>query len=692
MAMTPRLLHGFVAAALVVAIGGWLRAQDVDLEVAFRAATETETVKGDLKAAIEQYRSVANGGNRNLAARALMRMAECYQKLGDLEARKLYDRIVREYADQRDVADIARTRLGTTSVPRPTDLRTERVYPRGAAHDRVSPDGRYLAFVDWNTGNLAARDLENGRVRMLTADGTSEDPGHQFPLASAFSRDGRYIAYDWYVEDGNRDLLRIVTTRENATPEPRTIYDNPDLSASPTDWSADGRWIAVVIRRKDHTAQIGIVSVAEKSLRVLKTVDWAGVGGLRFSPDGSTLAYHRPSKEGAFEHDVFVIALDGSHETLAAGGPSDDTVLEWMPGGDRLLISSDRGGSQGVWSIRPSATGSPADARLVKSDIGTISSLGLTQSGSLYYHLMPGEADVYVASLGLASRRLTSTPVQPLKQFKGFNTSPEWSPDGRFLAYKSFREIPAPINTARPVIVIQSMETGLTRELFPTLSYMLMGKWSPDGRLFIGYGADLKGRSGMVKVDTSTGEASLVVAKDVCSSVPFWATHGRSFFCSGDWTTLLEIDSASQAIVRKYSINGSPVTVSPDGRTVLVDGTSSNPPALRTLSLDDGTSKDVFRFGPGTRRGNQHSLQFTPDGRSIAFFGQLDGASGLWIVPLDGGTPSKIDGDFQNINHLRFNPRSDQVAFSPGGMPRMEVWKMENFLPRPLTAQMVERK
>ena len=106
--------------------------------------------------------------------------------------------------------------------------------------------------------------------------------------------------------------------------------------------------------------------------------------------------------------------------------------------------------------------------------------------------------------LPACSRRLRRKPIH---QFKGMNTSPEWSNDGRFLAYLSTREVPAPIPTPRPVIAIQSMQTGQVREVFPTLSYVFMGRWSPDDRLFIARGADLKGRSGIVKIDTSTGES-----------------------------------------------------------------------------------------------------------------------------------------------------------------------------------------
>src|SRR5438477_12348962 len=71
-------------------------------DVALRAAMETETIKGDLKGAIEQYRKLTGSRDRAIAAQALVRMADCYQKLGDMQARKIFEQVVRDYADQKE--------------------------------------------------------------------------------------------------------------------------------------------------------------------------------------------------------------------------------------------------------------------------------------------------------------------------------------------------------------------------------------------------------------------------------------------------------------------------------------------------------------------------------------------------------------------------------------------------------------
>ncbi|MBP1602624.1 MAG: hypothetical protein H6Q06_2775, partial [Acidobacteria bacterium] len=63
------------------------QAKDDRAEVALQAAIKKEMVDGDLKGAIEQYKKIAQSGNRAAAARALVRMGQCQERLGEAEAR-----------------------------------------------------------------------------------------------------------------------------------------------------------------------------------------------------------------------------------------------------------------------------------------------------------------------------------------------------------------------------------------------------------------------------------------------------------------------------------------------------------------------------------------------------------------------------------------------------------------------------
>ena len=100
----------FRIAVIVALAGGLLLSRGLlaqgsrTAEVQFKAAQHKEQVEGDLQGALEQYKKIAQGSDRRLAANALLRMGECYEKLGDTEARKIYERVVREFSDQAETA------------------------------------------------------------------------------------------------------------------------------------------------------------------------------------------------------------------------------------------------------------------------------------------------------------------------------------------------------------------------------------------------------------------------------------------------------------------------------------------------------------------------------------------------------------------------------------------------------------
>src|SRR4051794_25838969 len=86
----------------------------------FQKGLAKERADADARGAIKIYEQVVreNAKDHKLAAQALIRLAECYEKLGDGQSRKAYEQIVREYGDQKELATLARTRLGvSTAIP-----------------------------------------------------------------------------------------------------------------------------------------------------------------------------------------------------------------------------------------------------------------------------------------------------------------------------------------------------------------------------------------------------------------------------------------------------------------------------------------------------------------------------------------------------------------------------------------------
>src|SRR5690348_1387207 len=128
--------------------------KDDQAELLMEAAHQKQLVEGQLEQAIQLYKRIVqeHSGNHTLAAKALLEMGQCYEKLGNTEARKAYERLLRDYGDQNEAAAQARTRLAAISskvASGSSEMVTRRVWagPDVDAQGSVSPDGRYLSYV-----------------------------------------------------------------------------------------------------------------------------------------------------------------------------------------------------------------------------------------------------------------------------------------------------------------------------------------------------------------------------------------------------------------------------------------------------------------------------------------------------------------------------------------------------------------
>jgi tetratricopeptide (TPR) repeat protein len=78
------------------------RAQSAEAQLGH--ALHQEEVEGNLEAAVAMYKKILADfpDSRPVAARALLQMGRCYEKLGQDQARNAYERLLREYGDQND--------------------------------------------------------------------------------------------------------------------------------------------------------------------------------------------------------------------------------------------------------------------------------------------------------------------------------------------------------------------------------------------------------------------------------------------------------------------------------------------------------------------------------------------------------------------------------------------------------------
>jgi len=685
------------AALLAVFLAALLAAgqKNDQAELALKAAIKTETIDGNLKGAIEQYKKIAAqpGAGRATVATALLRMGQCHEKLGNVEARTAYELLVRDYADQAEQVQAARARLaalaGTPSRTAGTEMTIRRVWS-GAEVDSTgspSPDGRYLSIMDPDSGDLAIWEIASGQKRRLTNKGSWSTA--EMVLDSTWSPDGKKIAYAWM----NKDMapeLRIIRSDGS---EPRIMG-----AAWPLDWSPDGRFILALVPQNNASPEklkLALISVADGSLTTLGTAEkpissWnAG-----YSADGKYIVYDIPQQEGSPEHDIFMISIDGKQGIPLVKHPAHDQLLGWVPGSDTVLFASDRTGTQDAWALHV-ADGKPqGEPVLVRKDIGQISPMGFTDGGSFYYNLGVSVVDVFEGSLDLAKGTVVEPPKKIIQRVVGTNYSAEWSSDGKYLAYVSERKAGS-ASQGSYILCIRSDQTGEEREIPLLIESFWKMHWSADSGAVFATMYD-KTSQGLFKIDIQTGKQALLARSGWSDSlIKDFAVSpdGKSvYYAHFQWTkklvTIIRHDLETGQEKEVYRKAAPPdlvaMTVSPDGKYLSFSTgelIASGGPVMviRIMPTAGGETRDLLQG----KLENFANHAWTPDGKIILYVKRT--ASGkeekreLWQIPSAGGEPKKINIGME-LREMRLHPDGRRIVFTSGKNSN-EIWAMENFLP-----------
>ncbi|MCH7825134.1 MAG: PD40 domain-containing protein [Acidobacteria bacterium] len=689
MIRTARFLTVFLIG--VLAAMPRVQAQSSDQAgVMLQAAIQTELVDGDLGEAIELYNDILArfGNERPVAAKALLHLGRCYEKLGEAKAREAYERLLREYADQSQVTAQARTRLAALRQPATAEASgvvIRQVWTRTVT--AVSPDGRYLIFQD--SDELAVRDVRSGENRSLT-------PGsHRRSGYPAISPDGQRVAYlSWNNEGSELHIVGLDGSR------PQVLVSNEEVPwLQPFAWSPDGKQILAVFERKDATNQIVFVSTADGSARVLKSLEGRYPRKMSLSPDGRYIAYDSRPQQDSRERDIFVLSTDGSLESVLVEHPANDEFPIWTPDGKRILFTSDRTGTMDQWVIRVAEGKPQGSPLLVKQGVPGTRPIGFTPNGNYYYNQRTGLLDVYIATLDPTTGKVVGPPTLASERYRGGNTLPEWSADGQYLAYLSF------FRALRPnVIVIQSLETGEERELSPELAFFrdTRLRWSPDGRSFLVSGRDNNRREGLYQIDAQTGDVT-PIAVSRTKPVPVsqrnmwhaaWSLDGKAIFYVHHTD-----DESCEILVRDMQTGREMQLYRPDARTHLSDLALSTDgqrlafasstkrshvaaEALLVMPAAGGTPRELLRLPQETAGRFTYSIAWTRDGSQLLFsrrVGEPSRPSELWRISAQGGEPERLGLPLWGRGGVRVHPDGRRIAFS---YPERKsgLWVIENFL------------
>lgn len=650
----------------------------------FQKALVKERAEGNLDEAIVLYKQVVRvaASDRGLAAKALVQIGQCYEKLGSAEAQKAYQQVVRDYPDQAAEAAVARQKLaglaeGAKKQASQPVFRKITIPGQISNGAQLSSDGSRLAFVAggdvWvvNLQGKVAPDIAGEPVRLTQGAGASW-PG------LTWSGDGQWMAFNEskipsqniYVLPASGGALRKLT-------RPASI-----MGGAPW-WlglSRDGSSLVYSAGSFEDGRVLRIVSV--KTAETLMQLANPDATQPAFSPDDKYVAYVRYRRYGSdMSGEVRVVRLSDRSDVRVTEPPGLTRCPVWSPDGRLLafLVHPDPADRrlEELWIIPVLETGEAASEptkiklpRLVQSIAGWTADnkIGL---------LSPGPSLNAIYTVPLSGGK--ATQVTP----NGDTFLPKWSPDGGRIYFRwgtgDIAFVPA---GGGQVSVIPRSGQRITEALPGGGNHI-----SPDGKLIVFSGR----KEGMPGVNLWTmpvtgGEpVRLKMEPDLNAWQPHWSPDGKwiAFESERDVPGDRKLDENIFVVPAE---GGKPrqltnhtdcfcelLAWSPAGDSIAY---ACSDQTIRIIPAKGGEPRVVLKAdGLSSHQG---SLAWTRDGARLLY----NAKGQLWSVSTAGGAPAAISTGLDgNVLQFALSPDGERIAFNAPSGSEPELWLMEDFLP-----------
>src|SRR2546425_4948233 len=317
--------------------------------------------------------------------------------------------------------------------------------------------------------------------------------------------------------------------------EPRQLTNDEHSSGSPR-WSPDGEKLAFL--REDQIWTIDVSSGALKKISSIST----GAGEPVWSPDGNWIA---------FASDVYPECKDDACNKKRAEQVSQSKVKahivdrllyrhwkSWKDGTrSHVFVISAAGGeardlTPGDYDAPPFSLGGPTDYAFSpdSKELAFTSNHDKVEATST-------NADVWLVSVrGGNPKNITAAN-------RGFDGSPQYSPDGRFIAYRS--QATPGFESDRFRLMLYDRKSGRTRSLTETLdSWVDEFTFAPDSQT-IYLTAEERGKQPIYSASVSGGPVKKVVAEGFNGDIHLTADGRTIVFSRSSMTRPSEIYRAN---------------------------------------------------------------------------------------------------------------------------------------------------
>ncbi|HYE56941.1 MAG TPA: peptidase S9, partial [Rhodothermales bacterium] len=239
------------------------------------------------------------------------------------------------------------------------------------------------------------------------------------------------------------------------------------------------------------------------------------------------------------------------------------------------------------------------------------------------------------------------------------NVSPTLSPDGRYVAYISERDlfnVNLFIADARTGRIVQKLRETNSDAHFDAIRFInSAGTWSPDGKRFA-FVTFAQGDNELSIFDLDRGRVTRRIAIEGVGAFanPAWSPDGRTIALSGlkggiSDLYLLDVETRQVRQLTSDRYADLQPNWSPDGRT-LAFVTDRGPEGTNFETLEYGelrlatidvASSDIRIIRP-FGRAEHHNPQFSADGRSLFFISDQDGFRDIYRTELASGQTFRV--------------------------------------------------
>ena len=539
--------------------------------------------------------------------------------------------------------------------------------PGNEVQPSLSPDGDEVAFA-YNDGHSSSyhifvKAIGSDEPVQLTSDSTND-------RSPSWSPDGQNIAFLRFDSDQSARVMVIPSIGGTAR-QLATLQISQRQSEIRVAWSPDNRWIATSDSETPKSAMSLILIstiTGQKRRLVYKPVTVDADLSPSFSPNGRYLAFARHLGPNSAEIYLLELPQDGlvvpEARQLTHWNRMNRNPV-WTGDGQNIVFVGDRSqlGFQ-IWKIPAFHSGDAVSFNDIGQDTASIALSPRTNR--LVYEKAVEDVNIWRIGFdaGLTTpghRRVVSQG--PLIASTRLDEAPQYSPDGKYIAYQSNRSGDCEIWIAR--------SDGSSPRQLTRLHAQISGfpRWSPDGK-YIAFHSRIKGYGNIFVANVETGDDRKLTTGTTNDVAPTWSHDGKWIYFESereDGLQIWRVPAGGGNATRLTKNGGAMALESVDGKLLFYSNNAA--PGVWVLPLEGGTESQVVPtlYSLSTFAVTKHGICFVrraPDSEAvISYMSFPDGAiEDLARVKSRLGMGLAVSPDERSILYVQFD-RADSDLF-----------------------------